>query len=65
MLIVEWLIEVLFFTCCGWVGYIVVKVITLGKVELEYGDSSESFLTQCIGFIFILAVILLFVELIR
>jgi hypothetical protein len=38
-----------FETICGWVGYITVKALTFGKVELEWGYSSGSILTEWIG----------------
>ena len=49
MFIFGFLLEVLFFTSCGWVGRIFFKVITLGKVELDYGESSEGVITEFIG----------------
>jgi uncharacterized membrane protein YeaQ/YmgE (transglycosylase-associated protein family) len=56
MFLIEWLVEGLFFEVCGWVGHMVVKAITFGKVDLEFGDSSESILTAVIGAFFLLAV---------
>lgn len=44
-----WLIEFVFHTVCGWVGYISVKALTFGKVELDWGDSSESVIAESIG----------------
>jgi hypothetical protein len=54
--ILEFIIECLFFTVCGWIGHIVVKVITLGKVDLEWGAAAESALTEWIGLFFLLSV---------
>jgi hypothetical protein len=34
---------------CGWVGHIFVKAVTLGKVNLDWGRSSESAVTEFIG----------------
>ena len=65
MFVIEWIIEILFFTFFAWVGHWVVKLFTFGKVELEYDDSSESVITAWIGFAFILGVALLVVELIK
>jgi hypothetical protein len=65
MFVIEWIIEILFFTFFAWVGHWVVKLLTFGKVKLDYGDSSESVITACIGFAFILGVALLVVELIK
>ena len=49
MIIIEWIIEVFVYEFCGWIGYITVKAVTFGKVELEYGDSSDSVITMWIG----------------
>ena len=54
MIIVEFIIEVLFFTVCGFVGHVVVKALTFGKIDLEWGSGSESVLTEWLGFFFIL-----------
>lgn len=59
MIVIEWLIEILFFACCGWVGYIVVKILTFGKVEIDYGRSAESVIAEFIGCGFLLVVSLL------
>lgn len=60
MRVIHLLIEFVFDTICGWVGYITVKAVTLGKVELERGDSSESVITECIGGGVLLALAMLF-----
>ncbi len=49
MIVIQVLIEVLFYTICGWVGHIAVKAVTFGKVDLDWGNSSESIITECIG----------------
>jgi hypothetical protein len=49
MTLIQFLIEHVFYTICGWVGYITVKVVTFGKVELDWGNSSESIITGYIG----------------
>ena len=54
MIIAEFIIDVLFSTVCGFVGHVVVKALTLGKVDLDWGTSSESVLTEWIGLFFIL-----------
>jgi len=41
--------EFLFDTLCGWVGHVVVKGITFGKIDLEWGSSSESVVAEFIG----------------
>ena len=56
MFILEFIIECLFWTVCGWVGHIVVKALTFGKVGLDWGSGSESILTEWLGFAFLLLV---------
>ena len=63
MIITDILVDILFYTCCGWVGHIVIKIITLGKVDLEYGDSSESPIAASIGAAFLIAIAILTTEL--
>jgi hypothetical protein len=58
MFLIGGLFELCFFYLCGWVGWGVVKLLTFGRVDLDWGDSAESFLTQVIGFGFLLAVAL-------
>ena len=57
---IAFFVEILFFSVCGWIGHIVVKGLTLGKVDLDYGDSSESIITELIGvgILLVLAVII-------
>ena len=49
MTVIQFFIEILFDTICGWVGHIVVKAVTFGKVDLDWGNSSESIITAYIG----------------
>ena len=51
---VEFLIQCLFHTVCGWTGNLVVRLCTLGKVNLDWGADSESNVTEAIGMIFLL-----------
>jgi hypothetical protein len=30
-------IDAVFFTICGWLGHVVVRMLTLGRVKLEWG----------------------------
>jgi hypothetical protein len=57
MIVLEFILECLFYTVCGWVGHVVVKAITFGRVELDWGTSSESVLTEWIGLVFVLVVV--------
>ncbi len=41
--------KVLFDKICGWIGHTTVKTLTFGKVDIDWGDSSESVLAECIG----------------
>ena len=49
MIILGWIAEVLFFGLCGWLGSTFVKLITLGKVELDYGSSSSGIVAELLG----------------
>ena len=57
--VIHLIVEVVFSTICGWVGYISVKAVTFGKVELDWGNSSESIITECIGAVVLLALAML------
>jgi uncharacterized membrane protein YeaQ/YmgE (transglycosylase-associated protein family) len=49
MTLIHLLADLVFSTICGWLGYISVKAVTFGKVELDWGNSTESIITECIG----------------
>ena len=49
-------IDCVFHTVCGWVGYIVVRICTFGRVRLDWGVESESNVSEAIGVIFLLAI---------
>lgn len=51
---IEILVQFLFYFVCGWTGNLVVRVITLGKVNLDWGVDSDSIVTEAIGMIFLL-----------
>jgi len=46
--------ECVFLSICGWVGHVVVRILTLGRVKLDWGTESESNVTEAIGAIFLL-----------
>lgn len=48
--------ECVFFSICGWVGHVVVRILTLGRVKLDWGAESESNVTEAIGVIFLLMI---------
>ena len=53
-IVIDWLgwllMEVFLSTVCGWVGYHFVRMVTLGKAELDWGNDSGSLLAEWIGF---------------
>lgn len=50
MFLVNLLVDVLLHTVCAWIGYIVVKVVTLGRVDLAWNENDgESVLAEWIG----------------
>lgn len=55
----EVLIDILFHSCCGWLGHWVVRIFTLGKVQMEYGDETPSSLAAIIGVLFLISAALL------
>lgn len=62
---IETLVEILFYTLCGWVGHWTVKLLTLGKVDLDYGDTSDGPVAEWIGLIVLLLLAIGTVALIR
>lgn len=54
MVVIELIIEFLFFTICGWIGFAVVKLLTFGKVDLEWGAGSEGVIAEWLGLFFLL-----------
>ena len=57
MTVVSWIIEILFEALCGCVGYAVVKVITFGKVELNWKEGGESVAASVFGVVFLLMLV--------
>ena len=43
------LIGIIFDTACGWIGHTAVKLLTFGRIDLDWGQGSESVLAQWIG----------------
>jgi len=56
---IAFILEILFFGFCGWLGHVAVKILTFGRVNLDYGDSSESVITEWIGVGVLLAIAML------
>lgn len=46
-----------FHVVCGWTGHAFVKVVTLGKVDLPWGDDSEGVITEAIGVAVLLGIV--------
>ena len=44
------------FLVCAWFVHVVVRILTLGRVQLDWHKDSECFLTQWIGIFFMLAI---------
>ena len=51
---IQAIVEILFYTCCGWIGRIAVKLLTLGKVDLKYEDTDHGTMSECIGVVVVL-----------
>jgi len=49
MTLIQLIADFLFHSCCGRLGYFVVRAVTFGKVEIEWENSSESILAESIG----------------
>lgn len=60
---IHYVIDCVFQSICGWVGHIVVRILTLGRVKLDWGMESESNVTEAIGAIFLLMIGILVVAL--
>ncbi len=44
------------FLVFGWVGHVVVRILTFGRVQLDWHGGAESYLTQLTGAFFVLAI---------
>lgn len=44
-----WIAGCLWDLVCGWVGHHAVKLLTLGRVRLDYGATSEGVIAESIG----------------
>ncbi len=57
----HYVFEWVFFTICGWVGHVVVRFLTLGRVKLDWGTESESNVAEAIGAIILVVVAILII----
>lgn len=48
--------ECIFLSTCGWVGHVALRILTLGRVKLDWGAESESNVTEAIGAILLLMI---------
>lgn len=53
-LMLHFLYESIFLSICGWVGHVVVRILTLGRVRLELSAEPESNVTAAVGAIVLL-----------
>ncbi len=53
-MIIELLIRVIFYIICGWTGSVIVRLVTLGKVDIAWGldDDAETPVAEWIGSFF-------------
>ena len=62
---ITFILDILFYGVCHWVGVVTVKAITLGKVDLSDEDPSEFFFLEWIGVGVLLVIAMLAVFLIN
>jgi len=56
----NFLIDILFHEVCGWVGATFLKVITFGRIDLDWGEGcSESILAEWTGLLVLVGLIVL------
>lgn len=58
MIIIQFLIRVIFIIICGWTGSVIVRLVTLGKVDIAWGldYDAETSVAEWIGSFFWLLV---------
>ena len=56
MMLFEVIMEVLIHGFYGWVGHMFVRVITFGRVRLDYGEDAESAHAEVIGAVVLLVI---------
>ena len=44
------------FLVCAWLGHVVVRILTFGKVQLDWHRNSECFLTYELGLVSLLLI---------
>ena len=60
---ISFILDVLFYGFCHWVGVVTIKTITLGKIDLSFEDPSEFFFVEWIGVgvLLVIATLIVFV----
>jgi hypothetical protein len=54
MILVQLTIRLLFGVVCGWLGHMLVRALTLGRVDLDWGAGSESVIAEWLGLFLVL-----------
>jgi len=52
----SFLIDIVFSSICEWVGYVTIRILTMGRVKLDWGRGTESVMAEAIGIIVLLMI---------
>ena len=56
----NFIIDLIFHTICGWVGATFLKIITFGRIDLDWGEGcTESILAEWTGLLVFVGLIVL------
>ena len=56
----HYLIDIIFHEVCGWIGATFLKIITFGRIDLDWGDGcTESILAEWTGLLILVGLIVL------
>jgi len=54
----QFIVDLIFHNVCGWIGATFLKIITFGRIDLDWGeDCSESVLAEWIGLLVLVGLI--------
>ena len=54
----RFLIDIIFHEVCGWVGATFLKIVTFGRIDLDWGEGcSESILAEWTGLLILVGLI--------
>lgn len=60
----NFIVGLIFHTVCGWIGATSVKIITFGRVDLDWGEGcTESILAEWTGLLVLVGLIILILAL--